>query len=66
MKAERRLRMDLDNTQDVIFEFHCGNHQALERAQDLGRRKIMDAVQRNEISMVIAEGLKLKVDNWGY
>ena len=66
MKAERKLRIYLDKTQETIFQYHCGNRQALELAQDHGRRRIMEAVQRNEVSMVIAAALKLKVDNWGY
>ncbi len=66
MKAERRLRKNLEKMQNTIFEYHYGNRNTLELAQHHGRQMIMAAVQRNEILPVIAEGLKVRVDNWGY
>jgi hypothetical protein len=64
--AESRLRRDLARAQDTILEYHCGNGEALSKAQDHGRRLIMEAVRRNDIPPVVAESLKIAVERWVY
>ncbi|MGB7160574.1 MAG: hypothetical protein WBD40_21090 [Tepidisphaeraceae bacterium] len=64
--AEAKLRRELAKIQAEILEKHSGNEPALLSAMHHGMSLVTDAVQRNELSPPVAEGLKKQIQDWVY